>query len=486
MSKIVDENCKEKGTILENSNNVYSCVLNQTEVATNTNKFYIMQIVKMSDTNFVHFIRYGRTGEIGTCSHKSFSNEYAAISAFEKQFKTKTGNNFIPNVDFVKKPGKYFMSKVTYDDELNKVKDQIVPTKIVASKLCDRVQFLLSFLTNVQIMQQSLVSLNIDVKKMPLGKITCDQLDLANKVLDEIQAIIVNTNLTTEQQKNLVSLSSTFFTYVPMNFGRKKPPVIGTQEIVTNYKDAIIELKNMVITVSITDNGLNNINPLDTIYDKLKTKISPMVKSSNMWNMIEQYVKNTKGVTHYYNLELMEVYEIDQDGKKDKFDDYTKNIGNKYLLFHGSCSVNWCSILLNDLLIYPQAVSKNVVITGKMFSNGIYFASCVSKSFSYCRTETSNNIGVLALAEVALGNIGKRINFDYNITPESLKKEQCDSIHGMGRYTSFGNTNTVDNVVIPNGLLSDTGSKSLLYDEHVIYNSAQQKIKYLILVKNVK
>lgn len=484
MSKIVDEHCKDKGIVLEHNNKIYSCVLNQTDVATNSNKFYIMQIVSMGNNNYTHFIRYGRTGETGTFNCKSFSNVNDVVFAFEKQFKTKTGNNFNPSVDFVKKPGKYFMSKVTYDDELDKVKDNIVPQPKPQSKLCDRLQFLIGFLTNVQYMQQSLVSLNIDVKKMPLGKITSDQLDMANKVLDELQPII--SAGVTRQTKELLELSSSFYTYLPMNFGRKKPPIISTQEMITNYKDAIIELKNMVVTVSVTDVGINNVNPLDSIYDKLKTRITPMDKGCNMWNMIEQYVKNTKGSTHYYNLELMEVYEIDQDGKKDKFDDYTKNIGNKYLLFHGSCSVNWCSILLNDLLIYPQAVSKNVVITGKMFSNGIYFASCVSKSFSYCRTETSNNIGVLALAEVALGNIGKRINFDYNITPESLKKEKCDSIHGMGRYTSFGNVNKVDDVVIPNGVLSDTGSKSLLYDEHVIYNSNQQKIKYLILVKNVK
>jgi hypothetical protein len=39
-------------------------------------------------------------------------------------------------------------------------------------------------------MQKALVSLNIDTKKLPLGKIKQSQLDMAGKVLDNIQSII--------------------------------------------------------------------------------------------------------------------------------------------------------------------------------------------------------------------------------------------------------------------------------------------------------
>ena len=487
MSKIVDEHCQVKGTILEENGKVYSCTLNQTDIRYNSNKFYIMQIIKTSDSSFTHFTRYGRTGESGTSSGKTYSSQYTAINAFEKQFKTKTGNVFDTSKPFVKKEGKYFMSQVSYDDELDKVKDKIVPVVPLKTNLHERVQNLLSILTNVQFMQQSLISLNIDTKKMPLGKITKDQMDLATGVLDKIQTIMGNPVLTPDMNIQLVSLSSEYYTYLPMAFGRRKPPVINTQQMITDYKDVITELTNMVVTIKINDsNQQQNVNPLDNIYANINTTITHLDKNSQMYSEIEKYVMNTQGPTHHYKLELMDVFEVEQHGKKDKFDAHCKGIGNNHLLFHGSGISNWISILKNDLLLNPQAVNKNVVITGKMFGNGLYTASCVSKSFSYCRTETSNNIGCLALLQVPLGTIGKRLQADYYITPESLKKEKCHSIQGIGKYTP-GSSITINYITIPNGKLVESKQKgALLYDEHMIYNSNQQFIKYLILVKNIK
>jgi poly [ADP-ribose] polymerase len=205
-----------------------------------------------------------------------------------------------------------------------------------------------------------------------------------------------------------------------------------------------------------------------------------------MYGEIEKFVMNTQGSTHYYKLELLEVFEVKQEGKKEMFDKYNEKIGNRTLLVHGSSVCNWTSILLNDLLINPQSVNKNVVISGKMFSNGIYFADSISKSFGYCRTEISNNIACLALTEVALGKIGKRVNADYYITPESLKKEKCDSIQGIGKFTP-SSISKVNDCSIPNGkLVESKQANSLMYNEYIVYNSKQQLIKYLILVKNNK
>jgi poly [ADP-ribose] polymerase len=486
MSKIVDEHCPTQGQVLEDDKKVYSCTLNQTDIANNSNKFYIMQIIKSSDTSFTHFIRYGRTGDVGMPSAKHYTDKYDAIISFEKQFKTKTGNNFDPSKPFVKKVNKYFMSKVSYDDELEKVKNQIVPMMAPKTGLDERVQNLLSLLTNVQFMQQSLVSLQIDTKKMPLGKVTFDQMNLAKGVLDKIQVIMNDVNFA-NMGDQLVSLSSEYYTYLPMAFGRKRPPVINTQQMISDYKDIVTELINMVVTIKITDNGGNGgVHPLDNVYSNIKTKIIPLDKSSEMYSVIEEYVRNTHGPTHNYKLELMDVFEIEREGEKEKFDAYSKGIGNDTLLFHGSSVNNWCSILSNGLLIYPQAVNKNVVISGKMFGNSIYTASCITKSFSYCRTESSNNIGCMALAQVALGKIGKRTNADYYITPESLKKEKCDSIQGIGKHT-FGSFKEINGIKIPCGKLIDSKNKcSLLYDEFMVYNADQLLIKYLILVKNIK
>ena len=44
---------------------------------------------------------------------------------------------------------------------------------------------------------------------------------------------------------------------------------------------------------------------------------------------------------------------------------------------------------------------------------------------------------------------------------------------------------TVDNMIIPNGSLTKSSvNASLLYDEFIVYDSRQQFIRYLIIVKN--
>lgn len=40
-----------------------------------------------------------------------------------------------------------------------------------------------------------------------------------------------------------------------------------------------------------------------------------------------------------------------------------------------------------------------------MFGKGVYFADMVSKSANYCHTSQSDPVGLLLLAEVALGNM---------------------------------------------------------------------------------
>ncbi len=485
---IIDKHCDVKGVILQSNNKTYSCVLNQTDIVENKNKFYIMQIIKVSDT-YHHFTRYGRIDEAGTCVNKVYNNENTAINFFEKQFKTKTGNAFSSG-NFVKKTGKYFMSQVSYKDEIEKIKDTLPQNKLaVKSLLDDRVQSLLSLLSNVDIMQQNLLTLNFDSSRCPLGKLTNEQLTAAGQIIDKIQQIVMGPVLTTDNKQNLIGLSNDFYTYLPMSFKRKKPPVISTQELINTYKDTIDELKNMVVAVQIAENNnVGVIHQLDNIYNNIKTKITPLDKDSEMYSVINDYVKNTHGPTHSYKLELMDVFEIEQQDKVAKFEKYTKSIGNSNntLLFHGSATCNWLSILSRDLLIHPQTVVKDVIITGKMYGNGLYTSSVSTKSFSYCRSESSNNIACMALANVCLGTVAKRAYADYNVTPESLKRERCDSIQGVGKFTP-SSIKTIGNIKIPCGKLVESKQpNSLLYDEHIIYNSDQQLIKYLILVKNIK
>ncbi len=86
---------------------------------------------------------------------------------------------------------------------------------------------------------------------------------------------------------------------------------------------------------------------------------------------------------------------------KSKLVHYSLILGNKMLLWHGSRLTNYVGILSKGLKIAPLEAPS----TGYMFGKGVYFADMVSKSANYCLASKINNVGLVLLCEVALGNI---------------------------------------------------------------------------------
>jgi poly [ADP-ribose] polymerase len=480
---LVDEYCKVNGTLFEYKDKVYSCILNQTDIDANKNKFYIMQLIK-NGSNLTHFMRYGRTGEMGRTTEKVYSSEQEAITAFEKQFKTKTGNSWA-NKEFTKKEGRYFMTYVSYEKELG---DKIPQISIPDSILDKKVQKLIEMLSDINMMQSALVSLDIDTKKMPLGKISQTQLDKADVVLDKIQELVkqISQKGTTEKLIiDLGKLSSEYYTYVPISCGRKKPPLINSNELLAKYKDTVDELKNMVITVQITNNIKVGENPIDSIYKDINTTIVPLEKNGEMWNEILKYFMNTHGPTHGCKLEVLEIFEIEQIGKKKTFENYCHNIDNHMLLFHGSPQNCILSILKRDFYLDPGKIKDiNIQIAGKLFGYGVYFADCCSKSMNYCRAHATNDIGCFIMAEIALGNTCTKNEPDYDINKTKLEKTKHHSVKGVGKYEP-STTTQINNIKIPNGKIADINKNTYLkYNEYIVYDINQVLIKYLVVAKN--
>jgi len=486
---IIDEFCKHKnGTIVgSNASDAYSCTLNQTSISDNKNKFYIMQLIK-NGGSYVHFIRFGRIGENGKSSHDDVgTNEEYAKKIFEKQFQSKTKNKWLNRKNFVKHAGKYFMAEISYDDELKDVNTTVAKT-IKPSDLDERVQDLIRMLSDVDMMQNALVQMEIDTKKLPLGKIKQSQLKSASELLTEIRKLIQKYKKATDDKEDTDEIineiertSSEYYTYVPFACGRRKPPVIDTDELVAKYDDVIDDLMNIVVTTKITENKTtDDKNPLDNIYNEMNTTITPVIKGSDTWDKIETYINNTHAPTHAFKLKLYEVYEISRLGEEKIFNKHCKNIDNRQLLIHGSRMSNWVSILKNGLMLDPSRLG--VMISGKMFGYGIYFANSFSKSAQYCGSSYGANEKIaLTLAEVALGTESKRTQSDYYISKDSLKKLKADSTWGQGKSTpsSYGELNGIS---IPQGKLTASNINSCLqYDEKIVYDVSQICLRYLVI-----
>jgi poly [ADP-ribose] polymerase len=154
---------------------------------------------------------------------------------------------------------------------------------------------------------------------------------------------------------------------------------------------------------------------------------------------------------------------------QERFDKFvTENdIKDTRLLFHGSRSENFWSIIKTGLVLRPT----NAVITGKMFGYGCYYAPKCAKSIGYTSLSGSywahggNNSAYMAIFDVAYGTPYDVYNFDskyYNLDYDKLQqfKQGANCLHAH----------------------SDKGM--LRNDEIVVYKEEQMTIKYLIEIGN--
>lgn len=154
------------------------------------------------------------------------------------------------------------------------------------------------------------------------------------------------------------------------------------------------------------------------------------------------------------------VKDLDQE---DKFNKYLDEVDNKAtkLLWHGSRTENWISILKSSLMIKPS----NAVISGSMFGESCYFSPVCQKSSGYTSLKGSywasgsSSSGFLGIFDVHIGNeyiINRWNNSHSNLTYNKLRE--------LGDYHS---------VYAPSGY-------DLRNPEQMVYQENQCKIKYLV------
>ncbi|KAK2862166.1 hypothetical protein Q5P01_001699 [Channa striata] len=253
---------------------------------------------------------------------------------------------------------------------------------------------------------------------MPLGKLSKLQIAKGFEVLEEIEAAMNQSS----RRERLEELSSKFFTTIPHNFGRNRPPIINDKEIVDKKKEMLLVLADIELAQTLkseTEKAQEQMietvpHPLDQDYNSLKCRLTLMDQKNETFKVIEKYLKVTSGGFH--TPKIINVWEVDREKEGERFNEHD-HLGNRRLLWHGTNIAVVAAILKSGLRIMPHS--------GGRVGRGIYFASENSKSACYVRT--SNNTGVMFLNEVALGK-------EHTITRDdsSLKKAPagCDSVGG--------------------------------------------------------
>ena len=189
----------------------------------------------------------------------------------------------------------------------------------------------------------------------------------------------------------------------------------------------------------ILDSENSLITSMNTVFDSIHVESSQFSNPFEEMD-IELYPATLEQQEHVLNHlyedlkpKVKNIYRVIPKKQKEIFDNYIaeNNIQTIKELWHGSKNENWLSIIKNSLMLYPDAT-----ITGKMFGDGIYFASNIRKSLNYTSLSGSywangtSYIGYMGLFATAYGE-PYIVKYAHSYTEQDLLKANKNCVHAV-------------------------------------------------------
>lgn len=496
--------------VYADTDGVWDAMLNQTDIGDNKNKFYVIQLLHpVNDSNSCElFTRWGRVGENGQKQTKGPWAPHQAIAEFKKQFKSKTSTNWGDRVGMVTKKGKYTWLERSFEDEDDaedtiKDKSDKEPEKTPDSTLAAELQEFCRLIFSTAIIDAHLSSMNYDARKLPLGKLAKSTVLNGFSALKEISELLQKeTDGEAISRAELVELSNRYYSIIPHDFGRIRATALTSMELLKRELDLVDALGDMEIATKLiqstvhTDANGNPVNPIDAQFLSLGlATMDPIMRGGSEFSVLEDYVKHTHGSTHgHIRASIINAFRVERTAETDAwhaagYGTEVKN-GERLLLWHGSRTTNFAGILKQGLRIAPPQAP----VTGYMFGKGVYFADMMSKSAGYCHPHLSGNVGVMLLCEVAAQPFYEKYDAEYDASENCLKAGKR-ATKGIGRtqpkrWKDAGDA--LDHPELkgchmpdgPCGQDDATGGKGYLqYNEYIVYNPAQIRLRYLLMVR---
>ncbi|KAJ5708530.1 hypothetical protein N7488_008331 [Penicillium malachiteum] len=501
----------------EEEEEIWDATLNQTDSQLNRNKFYRVQLLeyaavdngKGAEKKYLTWTHWGRVGEGGQSAILNgwlIGPVYDFKSAkehFEKKFKAKAGMGWSQRLKKMPIPGKYAFIERNYSDVANDEdvqpnasenedqKSLTLPLKVECT-LEKPLQELVSFIFDTNNFQSAMEAMSYDSEKLPLGKLSDGTLKKGFALLKEIATHLSIPVHDRDWQASVERLSNQYFTTIPHNFGRKRPPVLLSDKQIKKEVDLLEALTDMDLANEIMkDSKLTSVHELDLQFQGLGLKeMSPLEHNSTEFEELANYLTNSRGATHSINYTIIDIFRMERQGEEDRFmsSPYSGlEKGDRRLLWHGSRSTNFGGILSQGLRIAPPEAPVN----GYMFGKGVYLADTSTKSANYCCSYSSGNKGLLLLCDVELGDPMMEVyRGDYHANEKARALNKIATL-GQGRTIPAGWKDAsvlqpnLQGVKMPDmtaGQKNDPNAV-LQYNEYIVYDVAQIRQRYLFYVE---
>lgn len=390
------------------------------------------------------------------------SNKYYNCFPEGSQFKVQYGR-----VDSTKTERYYPMSKWTsqinsklkkgYQDVTDLKKDlveEISSTNPESSYKEIENSAVRAIVEKLQDLARETIQRNYTVKA---SAVTQDMVDAAQEIIYEL----ANSHFTIEAFNDILLR---LFTVIPRKMGNVRDYLANKPEdfarIISNEQDLLDVMRGQIYAKPEVETTESVEKKSQTILEELGLEMEEATDDDVA--MIKFLMNESAG-------KFRKAWKVKNIKTQERFDKFVaeNNIKDTRLLFHGSRSENFWSIIKTGLVLRPT----NAVITGKMFGMGCYFSPKCQKSIGYtslsgsCWVRGNNNVAYMALFEVAYGTPYNVYNFDnkyYNLDYNKLQqfKPCANCLHAH----------------------ADKGM--LRNDEIVVYKEDQITIRYLIEIGN--
>ena len=393
--------------------------------AQNNNKYY--NIFPEGDRIRVE---YGRIDATKTTT-------YYPLSKFETQIKSKLKKGYVDITD-LKKDLVEEISSASPESPYREIENAAI--KAIVEKL--------------QSLARDTIRKNYTVKA---SAVTQDMVDAAQKIID---ALANNSATVDDFNANLLKL----FTVIPRKMSDVRHYLADKTDdfakIVTKEQDLLDVMRGQIYVKPEIEPTVTVEKKQQTILEELGLVMEEATKDDIA--LIKTLMKESAD-------KFRQAWRVTNLKTQERFERFVRetDIKDTRLLFHGSRSENFWSIIKTGLVLRPT----NAVITGKMFGYGVYYAPKCAKSIGYTSLSGSywahggNNTAYMALFDVAYGTPYDVYNFDskyYNLDYSRLQqfKPGANCLHAH----------------------ADRGM--LRNDEIVVYKEEQMTIKYLIEIGN--
>ncbi|XP_047445359.1 poly [ADP-ribose] polymerase 2-like [Mugil cephalus] len=288
--KTEDSECKEeprKERVYRERDVLYDVMLNQTniEASSNTNKFYRIQLLEVVGSN-IYIVRT-QSGRVGSKYKTEYVYEKSKLEEakefFKKKFREQTKNKWENREKFKKVDGKYDLVLIDHN------------TDEKPSELDEKIQTLLKLIFDPVAMEEKK---EINPNKVPLGKLTSEQIDAGYEALKSIEECLKKDGTDDELKEPCCK----FYTRIPHDFGKKTtPPIIKTEEELKEKKALLEELRDI------------GKHPLDRLYDSLQFDLQPLDSASDEYKRIEKYLQTTQDSTDF-TMTVIDIFSVNKKG----------------------------------------------------------------------------------------------------------------------------------------------------------------------------